>query len=330
MYKLEINDLKELNLFLNLNDLEYVDLFLSRGKSILVSNTAELFAALSLYTECSADESSANIRLPRKMLASLVCEGNIVIKVKENEVVLLFYANDQTQERYSVTLGRQEVFSASYDKKIQILSEIDNANRFNAGDIKDIVNIGRAASSVISCQNGVASVTLVGRGRVFKPIEFKNNFAVSAARLSRLLSVSNTLFDIENYVGVATKELSILATKSRGSDNSDFELIQHEKSNAVFEANFENLYVFLAKININLENITVNLDRRCCDIEESNKKYSIPVTITNLKRVGAVSEIKIPYYVFKTVLLHKSHNTLRFSNTRNFIRVVLSNLVLAF
>ena len=48
MYKLEINDLKELNLFLNLNDLEYVDLFLSRGKSILVSNTAELFAALSL------------------------------------------------------------------------------------------------------------------------------------------------------------------------------------------------------------------------------------------------------------------------------------------
>ena len=54
MYKLEINDLKELNLFLNLNDLEYVDLFLSRGKSILVSNTAELFAALSLYTECSA------------------------------------------------------------------------------------------------------------------------------------------------------------------------------------------------------------------------------------------------------------------------------------
>jgi len=244
--------------------------------------------------------------------------------------VLLFYANDQTQERYSVTLGRQEVFSASYDKKIQILSEIDNANRFNAGDIKDIVNIGRVASSVISCQNEVASVTLVGRGRVFKPIEFKNNFAVSAARLSRLLSVSNTLFDIENYVGVATKELSILATKSRGSDNSDFELIQHEKSNAVFEANFENLYVFLAKININLENITVNLDRRCCDIEESNKKYSIPVTITNLKRVGAVSEIKIPYYVFKTVLLHKSHNTLRFSNTRNFIRVVLGNLVLAF
>lgn len=238
MYKLEINDLKELNLFLNLNDLEYVDLFLSRGKSILVSNTAELFAALSLYTECSADESSANIRLPRKMLASLVCEGNIIIKVKEHEVVLLFYANDQTQERYSVTLGRQEVFSASYDKKIQILSEIDNANRFNAGDIKDIVNIGRVASSVISCQNEVASVTLVGRGRVFKPIEFKNNFAVSAARLSRLLSVSNTLFDIENYVGVATKELSILATKSRGSDNSDFELIQHEKSNAVFEAKF--------------------------------------------------------------------------------------------
>ena len=182
MYKLEINDLKELNLFLNLNDLEYVDLFLSRGKSILVSNTAELFAALSLYTECSADESSANIRLPRKMLASLVCEGNIIIKVKEHEVVLLFYANDQTQERYSVTLGRQEVFSASYDKKIQILSEIDNANRFNAGDIKDIVNIGRVASSVISCQNEVASVTLVGRGRVFKPIEFKNNFAVSAAR----------------------------------------------------------------------------------------------------------------------------------------------------
>lgn len=330
MYRLEINDLKEANLFLNLNDLEYVDLFLSRGKSILVSNTAELFAALSLDTECSADESSVNIRLPRKMLASLMCEGNIVIKVNESQVILLFYANNQTQERYSVILVRQEVFSAAYDKKIQTLSEIGSASRFNAGDIKDIVSIGKASTSVISCQNGIASVTLVGRGRVFKPVEFKNNFAISATRLNRLLSVSNTLFDIENYVGVTTKNLSILATKSRGSDNSDYELIRQERSNAIFQANFENLYVFLSKMNISMENITVNLDRRCCDIEESNKQYSIPVTISNLRRVGDVSEIKIPYYIFKTVLLYKSHSTLEFNNTRNFIRVLFGDLVLAF
>ena len=172
--------------------------------------------------------------------------------------------------------------------------------------------------------------TLVGRGRVFKPVEFKNNFAISATRLNRLLSVSNTLFDIENYVGVTTKNLSILATKSRGSDNSDYELIRQERSNAIFQANFENLYVFLSKMNISMENITVNLDRRCCDIEESNKQYSIPVTISNLRRVGDVSEIKIPYYIFKTVLLYKSHSTLEFNNTRNFIRVLFGDLVLAF
>lgn len=330
MYRLMIEDVKDINQFLNLNDLEYVDLFLNKDKSILVSNTTELFAALSLKTDVSADEQPTNIRLPRKMLASLVCDGNITVSVTEDTVMLVFYSEALAQEKYSVSFGRQEVFSASYDNKIRVLAEIGNASRFNAGAIKDIVRIGKACTSVISCQKGVASVTIADRGRVFKTVNFDNSFSISSSRLSKLLSISNTVFDIENYIGIATNRLSILATKCRGTDNSDYPLVQAEKSNVVFEAEFENLYAFLSKMSIDLDSLTINLERRCCDIIDSNKKYSIPVTIKGLKRTGATSEIAIPYYVFKYVLAYKMGRSLKFYNTRNFIRVEVDELTVAF
>ena len=98
MYKLKIEDINSFYHFLKLNVIEYIDVFLNKGDSIMVSNTNEVFAYYSFKTDASINSSGDIIRLPRKDLINLTVEGSIIVDIDEDKVILSFYDGTQGSE----------------------------------------------------------------------------------------------------------------------------------------------------------------------------------------------------------------------------------------
>ena len=331
MYKLNVSDVVSLNHFLKLNVIEYIDIFLNKGESIMVSNTNELFAYYSLKTDASVNNTGDVIRLPRKVLMNLVAEGYIAIDVSEDVVELTFYDSTQGMdvEVCSVRLNSQLAFTATYEHKLELIKKFSDYDKFHLEDFNLMCKIGRNTGSIISINNGLASISLSGNSKIFKEVPEDLYFGISANTLGQMLSVSNTIYNVENFLGVYSKNYLILANKCRGDLNDDYKQIMEQKSAFEFDIDLASVKSFFNKMHPSEDTLEVDVEGSNCRFVDGSRKYSVPVK--NIRKVpDKIGVVSFPAYLFKEVFSTTSVSEIKLCKKRFFTKLMIGDLILVY
>ena len=333
MYKLKIEDINSFYHFLKLNAIEYIDAFLNKGDSIMVSNTNEVFAYYSFKTDAGINSSGDIIRLPRKDLINLTVEGSIIVDVDEDKVILSFYDGTQGSEieTCSVQLNKQLAFTATYERKLDLIQRFSDYDKFRLEDFGFMCKIGRNTGSIISINNGLASIALSGNSKIFKEVPEDLYFAVSASVLGQMLSVSSTIYNIENYLGVYSKRYLILANKCRGDLNDDYKQIINQKSSFEFRVDLTSVKNFLSKMHPSDDALLIDADNGYCDFIDGSKTFRVPVHIKDVKKIpDTIGAVKFPLYLFKEVFSAVNVSDVYLSKKKFFTKLKIGNLILVY
>lgn len=330
MYRIDINDIKELCLFLNLNDNEYVDLIINNQTAILISDTNELFATVTLKVVNVNEENNFSVRIPRKLFANLISVGYVQIVVSESEITLQFY---EIREEYnaertcSVTFSRQNIFTENYRSKLQLLTEIDYDCSVNLKDLADIAGMGNKNRCIIDCNSKIACLNMSDSFKICKPIDAAVNFSISASSLITLLRISPDIFQYKNYVGVNKGNMVLLCNTVRGNANGDYATIHERKASFRANADLEYLIRFINNVKIDTKDVLIDLENSNCDILSNTKKFSIPVMVRNLEKnpVCSSCSIRIPTITLSAIAKIMKGNIVKIHNKKNFIQIDIGN-----
>jgi len=90
VYHIKVEQAAKLKGKLALVDCECADVFLAEEGSYLVTNTMEAFCYVPLGTEASQGEDAHSFRINRKLLMSLLADGEMVVTFEENGIRIVF------------------------------------------------------------------------------------------------------------------------------------------------------------------------------------------------------------------------------------------------
>lgn len=326
MYRINITDENTLRAFLLINDNEYIDAIIKGNKTILVSNTREIFAALQLDTIAIDTTEQLMLRVPRKLLLDLFSVGHILVDTSDTEATLDFFElhNDGGTERTcTVTFTKQDIWVENYTDKLELLSAMDMSAQYDLSNIKELIKVGSTFKTIIDCNSGIACIHVNNNCKVFRRIDPSINFSMAASTINTLVKMSNKVFDYKNYLGAHRDGFTILCTKTRGNTNADYALIDEEKSSFRADVDLRFLQRFLAKVKIDTKVVEVDLESNKSVIESGSKKYAVPIMIRNLEKSAAcksciVNMEKVFLDVVNKVL---SSNIVKLYNKRTFVQI---------
>lgn len=333
MFKCYVKDLNTLKIFLRLNDTEYVDMLLNKGSSTIISNSTAVFGCYSLVTEATTVFTPIEFRLPTKVLKNLACEGYFYVDNDLESVTVSFFTGNDVK-RASVTFIRQNIFVDSYQHKLNLLANTKNYGKsFRIGELNKLCKISKNSGGIITANNGVIGSTLSNRGRIFYvPTDdklAKQKFSVTATGLSILLSLTNEIHNIENYLCVSKSNLAVLVTKSNSSSNDEYQLLEMAKAKYRCKVDITSVVSFLKNIDIKVKSLELDLEKRVCIFDESHMHYEIPFSVTDIEKspVAELDTIIIPVALLNEIysgidmefLIERKRNFTKISKENTFI-----------
>lgn len=286
MYRINVSNENQIKKFLSINDTEYIDAIINGKNAILINNSREIFAALTLDAIAIDERELLQIRIPRKLLNNLVTVGYFLVKIIDTQVQLEFFEDFEgdTEKSCSVRYPKQDIWSMSYKEKLEIISNIDSSMTYDISSLSNLVKVGTINKSIIDCNNGIASISINSNCKIYRRVTSAMDFSISASALSVLMKVSSEVFDYQNYLGVSISGFTILCTKARGNSNEEYTLIQDERSSCIADVDLRYLQRFLSKIKVDNEVFSMNLDDGVTEIDSSSRNYTLPIMVRNLQK----------------------------------------------
>lgn len=334
MFRIEINNERDLHSFLSLNDGEYIDVFLKDGSSTLVANNKELFAMITLETIAIDEPSDISVRFPRKLLDDLLVEGHILANVTETKVELRFFEKfENTLElACAVDFPRQETWAASYTEKLQLITALDKTNEIALPELSNLIKVGNVFKSFITCSNGIACTNISNNCKVFKRLNSLINFSASASALSVIQKVSNILYVYKNYVWAQRGALFVICTMVRDNSCDSYKIIQEEKSSFKAKVDLRYLQKFINKVKTDEDLITLDLDKQQSEMNVSSKHFIIPIMVKNLQKAlqDKPSTFAISREVLDIITRLGCNKPIDVSNKRTFVQLDMDETMLVF
>lgn len=286
MYKTKIEDKNLLNTFLSLNETEYVDCLLKRGESVFISNSSNMFGILSVSTEASIGEEPLEFRFPVKILKNIVTEGYVLFELAGDNVVARIH-NKDNKCIAMVSLQLQRIFTEAYNDKLESLAKMtQSAVKLSGKELREISRIGKVAKAIVTVDGGLCGINLAGRSRLFSVPEDdklkQERFSIYSYSLSKLLSLSGTVYNFENYLCSAHAGLTIMATKCRGESNEDFYLLEEMGAKMKCDIELSTVMNFIKSMKLKVSEISLDVEKKFCEFTDSAVNYKIPFTVNGL------------------------------------------------
>ena len=274
MIRVDIDDMNSFRLMLNANGNEYIDAILDSRVALFVNNTREMFASCKLSCVSTDEKESFSVRIPRKLLLSFASAGYFTISCSESEVAIAFFEQDEfgVSLTCKVTFARQQIWTNDYKNKLELVDSTDESEPIDLSSCGDIVKIGNLLKEIVNINLGVISVSAGYAFKLYQQVDTDANFSLSANSLLSLLKISK---DYRNYVGVKKGCLLLLATKTRGQDNSDYALLAEEHASFKADIDVSYLMSFLSKVQLEQNVINFNLLEQGATIDTGVRKYFI-------------------------------------------------------
>lgn len=281
MYRVFISDKSACDKFYNVADAEWVTIILTMDNALLVRNTTEIFAALQLGCEYSANECNHIFKIPCSVMKAITMEGYLDYYVSENEIYIEAF-NNNGRFCKGVTLPFYHSFTHAFKEKFELLSKSIEST-FKAEKLNKVFKIAKALNSFIEVQNGFAEVLGRDGSLVFSKVPELPNFCISANSAKALFSCSDVWMCVENYVCAVNGSLGVVVMQSRGQSMDDYSLVIDDKkgSAAIFEVELSE--VLQMCMHLRPEHATLNFKDGYCLLQEGDLNYKVPVQIQNLQ-----------------------------------------------
>lgn len=335
MYRIFIDNMRDFTQFLNVNSVDFVDIFLQEGTALIVSDTSEVFAAFTLSCECGIMDTQTCFRVPKGAVFALAVEGSVSFDVSAQEVRAVF-RNAARDVVWSVTFGRQKVFSRMYKHKIELLRKLSGKMDVSFDDLGVLPKICSKTGGML-CADSHACGVLVSPGiRVYKKVQSAHAFCLPPNNLMLLKKCSSMMFDAEDYVCASGRHFAVMVKKSRQSGNDDYEYVAGEqspfKSQYEAEINLGGVMRFFSVKNIKEAAAVVSLEERLCSMCIDGMRYEIPVAVKNERKAKALDfpELAISNYVMQNVLLQMGKTVFQIHKKKNFIQLLQDDYVILF
>ena len=319
-----IDNLSNVTDFLSLSNKVYFDIFLSKNKVRFITNVPEVFSILELKAKC---DDAISFRLERSLFTRLITTGRIEIINNTDSVTLIFY-NAEGLQLYELQCLKQETYSGDYAHKIELLQALDQNMFFDVSDLRTLCNLAKNNKSIISVNNGVASIHVNGSGRLFQPMHIDKYFAVSADKLALLLKISNRVFSVQDYLGVMSGNFVLLVKKCIGYSNDEFSILNEQKAAYICDLDLANIRSLLSKIQIKSENICLDFNRREISMDYAKSKLKVPLYLKNERKAETYSleTIDFPVNVICNYLCKLNSSIVLFKKKKNFIQLEINGL----
>lgn len=333
MYRVKIESLETLNVFLSISDFDFIDAILEKDLVSFIVNYAGVFAYISFKCDSSARAGTEYIRIPRKVFNNLVQIGTIIFKIDEskNEVSIDFLDKESTYY-CGITFNKQVVQLYSYSDKLELIKNFQPTNhRIDLGELVKVNKINKNVKSDITVYDGYISIDLTN-GKLFTKTVCKDNFTLSYYTCSFLLKCSNIGYSVENYVLTKRENLVLLVTKNRRLDTYNYDDFLKEKSKYVCVLDLTSARFFVNKIKCDTSILKIDTINRMCSFEQDNISFKVPIRISNEQSVPGVSitELEIPISVVKEVLNNTNVKEVKLFRKRTFTQLKIEELVVAY
>lgn len=314
---LQINNLASFSKFLSLTDKEYVDVYFTNGGNFMVNNSPELFGYFPFKGTSNNLDEYVSCRVKRMLLLKLSVEGFLVFNV-DNTSVVLDIIDTENVKTCSIRFARQQTNKEEYEYKVDVISRVTNDLFFHVSDLKGFCKVAKASRSVISVRNGIASASIGGRGRIYQTTGVGCSFSCIADRLSLLMSYSDNIFSIENFVGIMTRDMTVLVTKCNGISNEEFQLLEEAKSAYVCKIDLAALRAVLAGLDIKESMVTINLETKEALLSRDREQIAVPVKVWDVRKSADyhLESIQLPVELLKNVFVRLPNCTFQFSKKK--------------
>lgn len=231
-----------------------------------------------------------------------------------------------------MTFARQQIWTNDYKNKLELVDNTDEDAPIDLSSCGDIVKIGNLLKEIVNINRGVISISAGYAFKLYQQVDTDANFSLSANSLLSLLKISKEIFDYRNYVGVKKGCLLLLATKTRGQDNSDYALLAEERASFKADIDVSYLINFLSKVQLEQNVINFNLLEQGATIDTGVRRYFIPVMVKKLEKHPSIMEcvVNMPKQIL--LILNKLVNdgVMYLSNKKTFVQLDVGDYVIIF
>lgn len=329
MYRITFEDNAKFRAFLSINDISSVDVTLGKDSAEFILNSEEIFAKFTTKCIRSISDEDIEFRVSRSLLASMFRDGAIeVIPVDENTVEIVFYSASG-KLLYSAQVPLLTVFQSMYQNKLLVLQK-GLGERIDSNEFTDIVKLAASTDSPINVFNGIASVITRTNARIYKPVETRSAFALTAKAFSVLRKCSAYFYKVAEYMCTVSDGLLILVSTVRLSEVDEYSMLcgseSPYRSRYVTDIDFSGLITFMSSRKIDASSLFIDVHEKKIIISSESVKYIVPIEFTNERCANGYNfqGFSIPMFVLKQIIMNAG-TTYRLAKKDEFISMVSSD-----
>lgn len=331
IFNIKIDDTKKILDFLNITDSESVDVCISNNTALFICNTVDIFVTLKMNCKSSVGAKDVSFRIKSSFLSKLVIEGSISFEFIEDNQIKVSFKHLNNSIAYSFIMKKQIVYRDLYADKLNILTNIKNYEKIDLSELELFRKITSTNDCILNISNKVASLNY-GNIRVYKEVNMNCNFAVYTKTFRALTKFSNYVFNIENFLCIATKELFIVANKCKLNNNEEYAYLKEQKSAYRSVVDFTNLRYITNKLNIKDEYAIMDFEKKSAEIKYKGTIFSVPLVERDVKHSDnfKLGQIGIPLHLLKGIFNKIPNCEFVYDKKKYFSKLEQNGLILIF
>ncbi len=295
MYHIKVEQAAKLKGKLALVDCECADVFLAEEGSYLVTNTMEAFCYVPLGAEASQGEGAHSFRINRKLLMSLLADGEMVVTFEENGIRIVFLTPEGTR-KFDVVIPEQIVFSQSYADKVALCSTSE-LQQYELVDLTVCAPFKKCwanSPAIVSFSNGYVATDLAAF-KVFRKLESPiPAMSLASKSLAKVIGFGKQVVSARDYLVAEADGVYFLVTKCRGFQNDELAFVDAGKSKLRAAMDLENLLFLLQDCKFEGEKITLDFSAKEIQAGTTGYQLNIPLHLTQYAAAPEAEPVSLP------------------------------------
>lgn len=321
MYHIKIEQAAKMRGRFALVDCECIDICLDRGRSYAVTNTMEAFCYVPLKSEASQGESPRSFRVNRKLLMSLLADGEMVVTFEESNIRIVFLTNGG-ERKFDLLIPEQIVFSQSYADKVALCSA-EQLGQYPSIDLTAYNLFKKCwanSPSIVSFSNGYVATDLTAF-KIYRKLESQMPaMSLSSKSMAKIIGVSKQAVSARDYLVAEADGVYFMVTKCRGFQNDELSFVDEGKSKLRATMDLRNLLFLLQDCKFEGERVTLDFASKEIKADTTGYQLNIPLHLINYtvaRGVGDVS-LQVPVSVIRLFGMDGGGSCIELAMKRNF------------
>lgn len=301
MYRVVINDATKLEKLLTIAGSGWITMIGTADGVLMVHDSSEIFTALQLQSSRAKSDGNFIVRMQTSILKN-ICVGTALEITVMNDTVCLSAVNGEV--RRQVKTPKHIAYTTTFADRLQIVSENEKYEIFNAGQLRKLCGVAKLFGSFIDVEGNVAGTISKSGLRIYQSdLKGLPEFSVSAKAANALFQCADEWFCKQNYLVALDKNFCVLVMQSRGNSDASYMLRSIKEQKAAMIANVHLGEAFALASKLSKSTVSFNFVNDTISVCDGDDTYLLSMRTTE-KRIaeGFKDELSIPTQVLTSVV----------------------------